>query len=270
MERLATNFRSLAFGPDAADQCTLRLVIGPDGLTYAVRDKNGEAMILRTWHYPPKYADLSLRKVLHQDEAIAYPYGRCELFWQMPLCTFVPKRMFDPETAKDYLKTLTDQPVGEIFVEETAEVDAFFIGSVNGELAAIARYFAPQAFEAPLPSRLVRFWQNQTNERFRVFAHLRSQYVQIAVFDRNNLLAFNTFSYEKPADVLYYTLLLYDQFALKPTDTELTISGELLRDSEIYRQYERFIRHIRFAPSPTLIGIPEAIPPHVYLDQTMS
>ena len=270
MERMSLSYQNSAFGPDMADRCTLRVVIGPDGLSYTVKDEKGTVHALRGWQYSIENPVHLLRKILQLDTLVVYPYARYELLWMTPFSTGVPRRMFDVNHAAEYLITLTDQPLAFIQHDDVPELDLVVIsGLISGMKEAVDHFFPNAQNAMQAPALLRHFQKNAPADDAAVFVHLHSSYIQIAAFERGNLLFFNTFKYEKPADVLYFTLLVYDQFFLKPTDNQLFISGSLLKDAEIYRQYERFIRNIRFLPSPALPGVPETILPHLYLDQTL-
>ena len=270
MERLSINFKDTTFGPDISDECILRAVIGPDGLSFAVRRKNSGTQYLHTWVFNKEHRENALRRILNNEEIASYPFASVELMYFTPTATIVPKRMFDPVLAGDYLHTLTDIVLGKVAYSALHGMEMTAVWAVDPALVAIGAYFFPQASVRSYTVALLEALQKTTtNQETCVCVHLRSSFLQIAVFERGNLLFFNTFNYEKPADVLYFTLLAYDQYFLKPSDTPLFISGELLKESEIYKQYERFIRHIQFLPAAILPGISEGILPHIYLDQTI-
>jgi hypothetical protein len=105
---------------------------------------------------------------------------------------------------------------------------------------------------------------------YEVFVNLRNHIAQIAVFDRRNLQFYNSFAFTKASDFLYFTLLAFDQLKLNPLDVPLTISGELMEDSEIYRLLYRYFRDIRFAPTPAGLyhfpGSIQSLPSHLNYD----
>jgi hypothetical protein len=89
------------------------------------------------------------------------------------------------------------------------------------------------------------------------------------VFERRNLVFFNTFDFTKPADLLYYILLAYKQFDLNPLEVPLALSGTLLEDSEIYRLLLRYVRSMHFLPLPDGFQLPDAanaLPAHYWFD----
>ena len=270
MERLSINYKDNNFGPDVADECTLRALIGPDGLSFSVRRKFGKIQYLQTWSFDKAQRENALRRILNNEELPSFPFQQVELMYCTPTVALTPKRMFDAQLAGDYLHTLTDQLHGKAEFEALDALDLMVIWANETKLTAIGDYFFPNAQKLSYTVGLIEALKKYSAESdVAVCVHIRSAYLQIAAFERGNILFFNTFAYEKPSDVLYFTLLVYDQFHLKASDVPLYISGELLKDSEIYKQYERFIRHTKFLPVPPFSGVQEAIMPHIYLDQTM-
>ncbi len=270
MERLSINYKDNTFGPDIADDCILRAVIGPDGLSLSVRRKSGKTLLLNTWSFQQQQRENTLRRILHREDVISYPFDRIELAYCTPVATIVPKRMFDPELMGEYLNSLTDNLDGMPDYEPLNGLDMIAVWANEIKLEAIGAHFFPKARKLPYIAGLVESMKKYSAEsESAVCVHLRSGLLHVSAFERGNLLFFNTFSFEKSSDVLYFTLLAYDQFNFKPTEIPLYLSGEILKESEIYRQYERFIAHIRFLPSKPLNGVPDLRSPHLYLDQTL-
>ena len=269
MERLSINYYDPAFNPAIADGCTLKVVIGTDGLSLSVTN-NSTVQVLKSWVFPELHHEQSIRKILNGHDLVAYPYGKTMVSFFTTHQTLTPRRMFDMSQKSAYLETLLDNVPDTAFVQDIPALDSFLAWTPPPEILKICRYFFPTADLKPqLAPLLLRTHEMSAGDETKIFVHFRSSHIQIISFERGNLLFFNTFSYEKPSDILYFTLLVYDQLNIKPAQTGLIISGELLEESEIYRQFQRFIRDIRFLPSPTLSGVPQHILPHVYIDQTI-
>jgi len=150
------------------------------------------------------------------------------------------------------------------------EFDCFLIYAVEESLRNICRPYFPNGRSIHLAAPLIRAFSTlHPRTDYEVMVNLRNQVAQVVVFDRQNLLFFNTFSFEHPNDLLYYLLMAYDQFRLNPLETPLTLAGNVLEDSDIYRLLYRYIRHIRFAHLPHHGQLPAAavsLPPHCFFD----
>lgn len=270
MERLSINYYDPNFNPSIADDCSLQMVIGTDGLSLCVKN-NISTLVLKYWIYDPDQCEQTVRKILNTNDLTQYPYGKTKISFFTPLQTLAPRRMFDPDQAVQYLQTLIDNTPEKIFFQELPALDNYLVWGVPSDLNDICRYFFPNAVWHAMSAPLLLYFRelSASSGEAQFYAHIRSSHIQIFAFDGGNLLFFNTFKYEKPADVLYFTLLAYDHANCKPGKSSLTVSGDLLEDSEIHKTFQRFIREIRFLPSPTLPGIPQHILPHLYTDQTI-
>lgn len=269
MERLSINYYNPVFNPAIAADCTLKVVIGVDGLSLSVRNST-TTLVLKSWTFDIPQYEQSIRKILYSNDFITYPYGKTILSFFTTQQVLTPRRMFDETQIRSYLEIVVDQLPTAVFCQEIQPLDSFLTWAPAPAILEICNYFFPAADTQPQVSPLLLHAREQAlSDEVRIFAHFRSAHLQISAFERGNLLFYNSYQYEKPSDVLYFTLLAYDQLHCKPLQTGLIISGELLEDSEIYRQFQRFIRNIRFMPSPTLSGVPQQILPHVYIDQTI-
>ncbi len=79
-----------------------------------------------------------------------------------------------------------------------------------------------------------------------LIANFRDGYMQIFFFESNQLIFSNNFKFAAPQDVIYYALLIYEQFKLNPLTVPLYIGGTITEDSDIYKFIFRYIKHVHF------------------------
>lgn len=257
-----------------APQCALHLILGADSLSMLVADPAGAVVALQRHSFPvddttSAQTEWQLRGLL-QNSVLTLPFGQahCALFHRN--ATLVPRRLFQHGDLSGYFKLLLD-PADYVYAyDELPEFDAYLVYATEPGLAHLCPDFFPRARVRHLAVPLLRQALNlHAGEEHRVFLNIRNQVAQIAVFERRNLLFYNAFSFSASPDLLYYVLLVYDQFRLDPREIPLTVAGNLLEDSELYRLFYRFIREIRFAPLPAHFHLPDgvnALPGHCYFD----
>ena len=93
--------------------------------------------------------------------------------------------------------------------------------------------------------------------------------MQIALLEGKNLIFSNSYSYQTSQDFIYHVLLVYNQFNLEPNDIPIHVSGQVIKDSEIFRMLYRYIRRTEIiaAPPTFVFGKKyEKIPDHFYFD----
>ena len=101
-----------------------------------------------------------------------------------------------------------------------------------------------------------------------VWLNVQPKTLQITLFDREALIFSNQFPFGNEKDFLYYVLLIYGQFKLDPETIPLHISGQLVKESAIYKKLYRYIRSISFVPiskSYQLNNLPEK-PDYFFFD----
>lgn len=257
--------------------CDLHIVAGADGCALLVSDSEGQVVALRRWHFSVpagghRNADTlaALRSVLIGERLFAWSFRRVRWAWMGANATLVPRRLFRAEDLPAYFKLLLHPAAYTYGYDELPELDCFVVYALDADWVHLAEQFLPQALQTHFAQPLLRSWRSVAAPGdYDVRLHLHVQSAQIAVFDRQNLLFYNAFTFNHVNDLLYFTLLTYEQFRLSPAEVPLTISGHLLEDSEGWRTLYRFVRHLQFTTLPAAAHLPEAareLPDHCQWD----
>jgi hypothetical protein len=270
MKQRTIHFTSTQADQAPSDLCTLRICIGPAHLAYSVRDLSNSCYALKSFCFQLELPLDDLVASLEEDPLLLNTFQEVEIAWFSPIETYLPRRMFLEGMAEQYLQTLTDQPLGEICIEEVSPAQLICVSSIHQPFFTFLKTRFPHAKHRLQSAQLLRHWRNELQHKPRVYLHLHPNHLQLAAFESTNLLFFNSFKYDTPADVLYYTLLVYQQLQWDPATIHLSISGEILQNSEIYKQLTQFIGLIRFTSTPTLFGLPTNLPSHTYICQTIN
>ncbi len=275
MDKSVFSFVDKRLNAETAGQCLRWMVVGADGLALAVMSDAGKVWALQTWNFQgstPTHAQQHIRMLLGQEPALQYTFARSQWAWSEPQVTLVPRRLFNPENLSDYFKILLRPGVSFEYLYESLPVfDCFLVYAVETslyQLHALHRSAIVSSTHLSVPL-LQAFHHIADYTDHQVFVHFRFQSVQVAVFDRRNLLFYNSFAFQHANDALYFVLLAYEQFKLNPLELPLVLSGNLLEDSEIFRLLRRYIRHIRFAPLPSSVQLPQSavdLPSYYWFD----
>ena len=95
--------------------------------------------------------------------------------------------------------------------------------------------------------------QNKNNTGKKIIVHTQLSHFQIVVIEGKNLLFYNTFNHHSAEDFIYYLLFVCEQLQLNPENIELTLIGEIEKNSTIYSITQKYIRHVKFGLSKTLL-----------------
>ena len=275
MKKHALHLNTGQLNTVSASNCALHVVLGTESLSLLAAHSNGNLMAFEAWEYSKTnkafdQIEQEPRSILQEESIFKLPFSHkhCVLFH--PNTTIVPRRLFQHGSLEGYFKLML-KPADYIYgYEELPEFDAYLVYATEKAQAKLFQRYFPDARMQHLALPLLRYFRSLAGiENHIVFVNLRHQHAQVIVLERKNLLLYNTFSFTTAADLLYFILLAYDQFRLDPKEIPLTLSGNILKDSEVYRMLYRFVREIRFAVPPVQYQIPpgvEPMPGHCHLD----
>ena len=269
------SYQSDALTPALAASCALRMVVGVNGVSLMVK-KGEQILALKAWQFSGmekgfEVAESELRQVFGGERLLEWTYASKKCALGSAATTLVPRRLFDPLHLEHYFRLLLQENAHREYGYTKLEAfDCYLVWAVESGLNTLCRmYFSTEEITHIGASLLPRCHELSPQGGYAVFAHLRGQKVQISVFERKNLVLFNAYDFSKPSDLLYYVLLVYQQFDLNPLEIPLTLSGTLMEDSEIFRLLLRYIRPMRFPPNLESMVLPETaqnLPPHYWFD----
>lgn len=269
------SYQSEALTPQIASSSALRMVLGYHGISLVARQAE-KTLALKSWQIPGgeqifQAIEPELRQIFGAERLLEWPFKEKTCALAAPACTLVPRRLFEPENLSHYFKLLLrDNRAFHYGFEKLEPFDCYLVWAAEpGLIQLCAPYFPVDCIRHLAAPLLCAIRNLAPTEGYAVFANILGQKVQIAVLERQNLVFFNSFDYSKPSDLLYYVLLAYKQFDLNPLDIELTLSGTLIEDSEIFKLLLRYVRPMRFPPLPSGFEPPteaKSFPGHFWFD----
>ncbi|MEM6966624.1 MAG: DUF3822 family protein [Bacteroidota bacterium] len=255
----------------------LSILVGMDRFSYVI--VNGDKQLLALKSYLLN-ADLdtsqplqpALQAIFLEDKKLKLSYRNTYVGVVNSQSTFVPNRFFQAADASVYLKNqCTTSEEHQIFIDELQAVDAKNVYTFDREVFYLVKGFLPSArFFHNTTSLLQGFMKNQNgNNEKNVYVNVKGDHLQIALLEGKNLIFFNAYSYQTEHDFIYHVMLIYDQFNLSPENTPIYVSGQLTKDSKLFRIMYRFIKDVSLLKIPTTVFFgknAEGIPPHFYFD----
>ncbi len=242
----------------------LSVLLGADSLSYCITDNNRlvlsvvkedlpEAKEGET--YPTRVENLILRNTLLQQT-----YRRVSFAIFNTLSTFIPERLYDKAQQNVYIERMLRLPEGaETHQDKVAGIKAHNVyATEKGLMPVLKTYFSGATIRhivTPLTAALRRRSLLDAEQEKTVFLNVNSECLQIFLFNAGELLFCNTFSYSSSKDFIYYVMLVYDQFGLKPGDVPVVLSGDILTDSEIYHLIYRYIKQVKLIETPENISL---------------
>ncbi len=275
MEQRIFDFTDTLLTPAAARDGVLNLVVGSDGMSICVTNAFGRPLALQTLQFPHAgrsfaQTEADVRRIFGQEALLAHTYSRVRCAFSNLNATLVPRRMFQPDDLSAYFKVLLHAGEYAYGYTPLPDLDCTVVYALEPAVHRLLSQYFPDAQLTHLAAALLPAYRGQSlRSGHEVFLHLRGSSMFVTVYDRHNLLFYNAFQFKQSSDVLYFTLLAFEQFRLDPLEIPLTITGLLLEDSEIYRLLQRYFKTMRFGSLPSSFQLPVSagrLPAHYFFD----
>lgn len=186
-----------------------------------------------------------LIKYLNKEYLLKKEYSTSTISYSSDTLTLIPNEYYLDNQKEKVLGFIEDN-TGDIKSEDIHQIDAKIIYSINKKLQNIIKEIQPQIIEKHttniLIDQLIR--QYNTLEEKSAFLFVQDSSIQIIVLNRDKLLFQNTFPIDSEIDILYYTLLSYEQLKLDPENTKLYLYGNTKKGDKIYSVLYDYIRYV--------------------------
>jgi hypothetical protein len=275
MDKHVFDFINPGFSAATSAHCSLHAVVGTDAVSLLVTGKNYIVQALKHRHFSSpgrdfKDMETQVRMAFGSEMLFSNPFAQVRFIFFNLNATLVPRRLFMSDDLPAYFNLLLRPADYEFHYDHLPEFDCYLVYAVEPVMTRICGQYFPQAKLSHLATGLLQNWHSiALRDGYEIFLNVRNQAAQVAVIDRQNLLFYNAFQFQKNSDLLYFVLLAYEQFRLDPAEIPLTVSGNLIEDSDAYRLLYRYVQTIRFATLPEYAHLPEdagSLPAHFWLD----
>lgn len=271
------DIKETLFDRTKSDQYELSILLGMDSFTYVVKEQrtnnllafrslNMSASQLNDW--VPQF-----QRCVHEDELLRPNLiNKIYLSYLTNRATLVPSRLYTAGKETDYLGSLSDINLDDTcHGNAVVELGVHLVYALGEErLEATNRRFSPLK-TTHVGSGLLRHWAQQSIKfgHRAVYCCVRDQHLIIAGLAGEKLQFFNIFPFGTASDALYFINLAYQQCGWSMSRIPLYLCGEVMQESEVYRQLYRFTEDIRFLAFDGSVEIGaqfQTIPQHLYYD----
>lgn len=238
----------------------LSILVRMDSLVFFVFDAGSNAALrLRTIPFVNQTVNTQdvakeLQAIFDREELFGYLFRRVRISLPAGAAVLVPSRLYNDAQKDTYLSELviSKDSRHSVYYDEISETSAHMVYSVDPEIVKVLRKQFPTAHFYNPATPFILGARKMTGEETEhsLCINFSKKEIQLALFEKQNLLFYNSYSYNTAGDVLYYTLLTLDQFTLDPAKTPVSLSGQILEDAEIYRMLSRYLGELSFVSEP--------------------
>ena len=231
----------------------LSIQVHLNGLSFCVFNRSENTIeYLNKIHFDKKQNPDALlqniQNVLASEHTFSQNFDQVILVYQNELATLVPKSLFNPANAADYLKF--NSKILKSDVIEFDDINSNNSVIVYVPLMNINNYifetFGEFNFKHSAHVLIETLLQQETDTHSKVYININSYHFEMVVIKNKNLEFYNFFEFSSPEDFLYYVLFTFEQLGLNPEEVPVYFTGAITEDNDIYQLAYTYIRHLNF------------------------
>lgn len=240
----------------------LSILIGVDSFDYIITDENNQIHVFKSYGLKQSISSNSYTEFedfFRGDRLLNRTYKQCCITSCGPYFTLVPKKLFKPVSAAEYL-----EQVAELNTKYLAQIDA-------SESSALVNVFGlhsflqewcqnrfPNADHQHLISNLFRFAQQSkiSEDPNRLYFYKTGNQLAILLIKAHRLHFSNIFQVDTAEQLIYYLGLIFNQFNVSQLDTSVYCLGNLLAGDDFYEVLNQYLSNIQSLHLPTSFSLP--------------
>lgn len=234
----------------------LSVLVGKENLYYLVNDAQLNVLALRSYSFDRQdilTVTAILKKVFMEDQILNLAYRVSKVAFMDHRFTLIPGDLFDEDCLPDYFVNVVDSgPDTQYLWDKLSSIDAVNVYQLSSSTISAARsYFSNiKAYHYMTPLILGFRKMAELQSGPKVYMNIRDQWLQVLYFEGHQLVLANHYAFKNATDIVYYSMMIFDQFKLNPGTVPVTISGGILPESEIYQHLYRYVRHLNLMATP--------------------
>jgi Protein of unknown function (DUF3822) len=278
MDKKILDITEDGFSPAASMYYERSVLAGIDGFSYMINDDRQNILAAKAYSFANadtlnQLNTSSFQSFLLSDENLQNTFQKTRICFFSTDFTLIPSRLYDAAKQKTYLNFLgtnleTNQTILSDYV---ATLDSYLVYAIPTDTLTLTNNAFSNATIMHLIHPLINAFKKQAEHSngHQIFINVREHHCQIFFFDGSNLMFCNTYQFATTQDFIYYILLVFDQFKLKPEITPVTLAGQVAQNSDLYNWLYRYIRNIYWAQLPVQYRTGarmSAIPSYIFFD----
>lgn len=212
----------------------------------------------------PENLLLKIKDIFNTDTQLQNDFSSVIVIHQNNLSVLVPNRYFNKKELASYLnfniKKLTIDYIAfdSLEVLESKNIYIPYV-NINNYLFQNFGEFEYKHHSTVLIEKLL----NSTNNKEQtMFVNVSKTSLDIVVIENNQLILFNTFSYDTKEDFIYYILFVAEQLNLNVNKFSLHFTGKVNLEDAIYKITYKYIKNVYFLESNNTLFSELNIAPH--------
>lgn len=222
----------------------LGLQFGKSHVAYALKNRNTQQLAALGYVQIGQWDKSVFETFITSIENLLHPQQQVEIAYDLADLSMLPVAGFDEKKLQALHQSMYPFEGPAVFKTETMAEWQLCLGyPVPASLYRGCESFFPKArvrhaFKLALDSA------GQSGAQGKLLVDVGIETFRVIVLKNNRLQFFQNFTYESPADVLYYLLSVCEAQLVSPAETELVLTGLLEKDSALYRELWQYFTHV--------------------------
>lgn len=233
----------------------LSIQVNLNGLSFCILNRTTntvEYLSTTTFEYKLTPFDTlnRLKTELSSNTVFSDEFDAVNVIHQNELATLIPQELYDDNHKADYLKfnakiLKTDYITHDtIAVNDSVNVYIPYVNINNYIFETFGEFVYKHASTVFIGAIF-----QKASDKPKVYLNVNKSTIETVVVDNGKLQLFNVFEYYSKEDFIYYVLFVFEQLKLDVETTKVELSGNVVKDDELYDILYTYVRHVDFAPT---------------------
>ncbi len=236
----------------------LSILVGMDSLVFAVVDSRDVLLALKHWEFESNHKDpiQNFKSAFINEPLLGLKFKHVNIGFSTFAYTLIPEKLYHEKEDQHYLSNIIEVPANEgTFTDYIPSEKICTVFSMPNYIREffIEKYENITFYHSTTPL-LNSFLKTKAKlEGHSMLLNFTKGMVDIILLDKGKLKIMNSFQITSGKDVVYFTLLIFQQFGLDQNQQKVWISGGVDSDSEYFTALKNYIPNIDFLNSYELI-----------------
>lgn len=227
------------------DNSNLFVLIGTNRFSYFIANKEKVVLVCNTIELKPQ--DLNI--VFESNADLQHHFSVVQIAFQNAYMTLVPNLIYKEEEAGTYLeKSFQIRQQHYLLTDNllTFQCQNIYLAPIETYNFFLNRF--SKVNYKHIATALLSKWQEEAVQwkNKSIFININESHFEIAAFNRDKLLIWNTYKFRTAEDVLYFVLLVFEQVELNVETAKVFLSGQVTEEATIHKLLFAYIRNIEF------------------------
>lgn len=232
-----------------------------DGFSFCISNYKGEKYHFSSYKFPervatPEFILEKIQEIFKSDAELQDDFESVLVIHENNLSTFVPNQFFKEDSLKDYLK-FSVKTISTDFIAhddlENQDIKNVYVPYINVNNFLFQNFgsFEYRHHASVLVEKLLSYTQN---DALHCYVNVSENAFDMVVIENQKLTFHNSFDFQSKEDFIYYILFSFEQLKLDPNENSLIFTGEINKESDLYKIAYKYIRTLQFLDAKSLVS----------------